>query len=68
MSINDAVYTNINDAADWRARAERHRPEDPAELAREVNRLRAGGWTVRDIEIALRLAPGAIRPFLEQAA
>lgn len=52
---------------DWRVRAERHRPSDPAALAEEVRRLARGGLTERDIGNALKLDPTAVRRYLEAA-
>ena len=54
---------------DWRRLAEQHRPSDPAEIAKEVRRLFGEGrLSERDIETALRLAPGAVRALLQIAA
>lgn len=39
----------------YHARANQHRPTDPAALAKEIRRLRATGLTPSDISDALRL-------------
>lgn len=44
--------------------ADRHRPQDPALIAREVNRLAAQGLLPADIERALRLDAVTVREAL----
>lgn len=50
------------------ARAQRHRPTDPAELAAEVRRLNRSGLSPLDIATALRLDLAAVRNVLAGAA
>lgn len=54
-------------AGEYRVRALRHRPTDPALLAAEIHRLAAGGWTARDIATALRLDVVAVLQILRAA-
>lgn len=43
---------------DYRARADRHRPQDPERIARTCRCLALQGLTERDIVETLRLGPG----------
>ncbi|MEZ5564923.1 MAG: hypothetical protein R3F24_05135 [Gammaproteobacteria bacterium] len=45
-------------------REDLHRPDDPAVLAREAQRLAAAGLTAYDIAQAFRLSAGAVRMLL----
>lgn len=51
-------------ALDYQRLAEQHRPGDETALAREVRKQASAGLTERDIGMALRLDPGAVRRLL----
>ncbi|MEO8313244.1 MAG: hypothetical protein ABI645_00485 [Pseudomonadota bacterium] len=55
-------------AAEYAARAQQHRPTDPAALAREMRRLEATGLTPRDISAALRIHLVAVMNVLATSA
>jgi hypothetical protein len=48
------------DAPDYRQRADLHRPTDPVDIAREMRRLAAEGWTAYGIAQSLRIDPIAV--------
>jgi hypothetical protein len=50
------------------ARAQEHRPTEPAALAAEIRRLRRTGLTPRDIAVALRIGLGQVLEALESRA
>jgi len=45
-----------NGALEYESLAARHRPSDPAVMAREIRRLADSGLSARDISVALRLS------------
>lgn len=53
-----------DDALDYRARADRHRPQDSERIARTCRCLALQGLTERDIVDTLRLDPTTVRAAL----
>lgn len=60
-----AVQASDAAPADYRARAELHRPADPGAIAAEVRRMAASGLTAADVASALRLPLGDVLEALQ---
>jgi len=56
----------MTDVADYRSRAQLHRPTEPHFIARAVRMLRDQGLTVGDIGVVLRVRREAIEAYLLQ--
>jgi hypothetical protein len=62
LAVLERFMTNLYDtAADYEARANQHRPTDPEQWVREVDRLQSQSLTLRDIAAALRIDAEQIR-------
>lgn len=53
------------DAAEYRRRAEQHRPDDLEAIAEEIRHLRASGLQPRDISMALGIDLGQVLEALQ---